>query len=279
MPRKLPFPNIDDIALLNTYIEERNQPNRTYFEGYCDSWRERYEEYIMNIGNPSNITFSEVRTVDKTKFINLYESPTGTIKRDIIDKIEDHDLSYCPFCGGLGVPDTLDHFLPKDEYPEYSVFSKNLIPCCDSCNRKKSTKTVDENGEKMFFHPYYDDINNYEIYKLKILPPYDAPNFTLKVGTRLPRDIKQIAKIQIKKLKIKKRFRKYFRGEYINLKKDAIDNKERGDRPLRELLNLFLEKAQRKGKNYWDTVFYNAILYNEDLLEYLIALEEEDYAT
>ena len=57
MPSQLLFPDIDDIALLNTYIEERNRPNRTYFENYRDSWSERYEEYIINFGNPSNYSF------------------------------------------------------------------------------------------------------------------------------------------------------------------------------------------------------------------------------
>ncbi len=277
MPTKLAVPVINDTALMDTYIEERNQPNRTYFENYKDSWNERYEEYIINHGNPSSIAFSNVEAVDKTKFINLYKSPTGTIESDIIDKIEDHDLSYCPFCSGMGVPDTLDHFLPKDDYPEYSIFSKNLIPACDSCNRLKSTKTVDDNGEKMFFHPYYDNINAYEIYKLDILPPYDiAPDFTLEINPAIPEDIRYIAEKQIRELKVEKRFRKHFKGEYKRLKKEVLKNKENANILLVDLVNIFYSKAQGVSMNFWDTVIYKAVLANDDLLAYLDALEEEN---
>ncbi len=277
MPTKLNLPVIDDNALMDTYIGERNQPNRTYFENYKDLWSARYGEYTINLGNPSNITFSDIQAADKTKFINLYKSPTGTIENDIIDQIDDHNLSFCPFCSGMGVPDTLDHFLPKDDYPEYSIFSKNLIPACDSCNRAKSTKTVDDNGEKMFFHPYYDDINAYEIYKLDILPPYDiAPDFTLIINPAIPEDIRAIAENQIKELKVKKRFRKHFKGEYKRLKKEVLKNKANANIPLVALINIFYSKAQGVSINFWDTVIYRAVLANNDLMEYLDTLEEEN---
>ena len=64
----------------------------------------------------------------------------------------------CPFCG-ISEASTLDHYLPKEIHPFYSVYSKNLVPCCPQCNSHKSTKIVDEQvGVRRFLHPYYDPI-------------------------------------------------------------------------------------------------------------------------
>lgn len=37
----------------------------------------------------------------------------------------------------LNEVNTLDHLLPKEEFPEYSVNPKNLFPCCSRCNSYK----------------------------------------------------------------------------------------------------------------------------------------------
>jgi len=42
----------------------------------------------------------------------------------------------CPRCGGSR-PGTLDHHLPKSDYPEFAVYPKNLLACCQECNGKK----------------------------------------------------------------------------------------------------------------------------------------------
>jgi len=270
MPSKLDIPSIDDIALLDSIIAERRNPNKTFFEGYKPAWVNRYEEYENNNGNPEVVSSSTIVASDKNKFINLYENHKGVITKEIIELLREHELSYCPFCSGLGVPDTLDHFLPKDIYPEYSIFSKNLIPSCDSCNRAKSTKVLDANGEKMFFHPYYDEIKDEDIYILDILPPYDkAPDFKLTVNDKLSNRIKNIAENQINQLKVESRFRKYFRGEYKRLKKEVLKNNNHGKIDLKKLLNIFYNKGLLVGINYWDTIFYKSVLGNDDLLDYL----------
>ncbi|USN55667.1 MAG: HNH endonuclease [Candidatus Peribacteria bacterium] len=43
---------------------------------------------------------------------------------------------FCPYCN-LEWTNEIDHYIPKKEYPEYSVLNINLIPICTSCNKKK----------------------------------------------------------------------------------------------------------------------------------------------
>ncbi len=71
---------------------------------------------------------------------------------------------YCPICG-LHECEEMDHYLPRDEmeYPEYSAHLSNLIPLCHSCNNKKSTKFLDEKGNRLFFNAFYDILQDRRI--------------------------------------------------------------------------------------------------------------------
>lgn len=93
-----------------------------------------------------------------------------------IEKLrEAHDLDCCPMCGGTGVTQ-LDHVLPKAQYPEFAVFSFNLVPTCGDCNRRRSNK-----GRRYHFvHPYFDTTLLDDLrMKVTFRPPYDTVRFML----------------------------------------------------------------------------------------------------
>ena len=60
----------------------------------------------------------------------------------------------CPYCD-LTEARQIDHYLPKDKYPEFSVALRNLIPCCADCNNLKRTSGLDAKGARIF-HAYVD---------------------------------------------------------------------------------------------------------------------------
>ncbi|RDV05220.1 HNH endonuclease [Undibacter mobilis] len=62
----------------------------------------------------------------------------------------------CPMCG-QGKVSTLDHYLPKSRYAQYSIFAKNLVPCCRDCNTEKRVLVAASAGDQAF-HPYFDDV-------------------------------------------------------------------------------------------------------------------------
>lgn len=62
----------------------------------------------------------------------------------------------CPLCGQR-VVSTLDHFLPKADFPSLVVVPLNLIPACSDCNKAKLDKVPPCEGEQTL-HPYYDDV-------------------------------------------------------------------------------------------------------------------------
>jgi hypothetical protein len=64
----------------------------------------------------------------------------------------------CPFCSH-GVVKSLDHYLPKRQYPILAVVPVNLVPSCMDCNKRKLA-TAPRSAEECLLHPYYDDVEN-----------------------------------------------------------------------------------------------------------------------
>ncbi|MDH7971278.1 hypothetical protein QH494_03720 [Sphingomonas sp. AR_OL41] len=65
------------------------------------------------------------------------------------------DPNICPYCL-LRQPTSLDHFLPKDFFPEFSVLAWNLVYVCDPCNRKKGNRFVV--APRDVINPYFDEM-------------------------------------------------------------------------------------------------------------------------
>lgn len=77
--------------------------------------------------------------------------------RDLYDKIKNSAPNgICPLCGQRTVS-TLDHFLPKSDFPSLVVLPLNLIPACSDCNKAKLDKVPSQESEQTL-HPYYDDV-------------------------------------------------------------------------------------------------------------------------
>jgi len=63
----------------------------------------------------------------------------------------------CPYCD-IGVVQSLDHYLPKEKFPVYSVAPFNLVASCSWCQTEKGTYSPNSEGEQIL-HPYFDDLN------------------------------------------------------------------------------------------------------------------------
>lgn len=128
-----------------------NECNRSTIRPLETSFKARFEEYRNTHGSPECIANSPVQFIaQKTKLIGMYESGLHTCG-DIKDEIYFNGLLTCPYCGNIGTPDTIDHYLPKADYPEFSIFSDNLVPSCFHCNNNRKDKP----NIKETMHPYF----------------------------------------------------------------------------------------------------------------------------
>ncbi len=88
----------------------------------------------------------------------------------------------CPFCGGIGRPRNLDHFMPKAHFPQFSVLPLNLIPSCRDCNMDGKGQAFAETAEKQILHPFLDAPHFFEeqwLFARYITENGDEPNTIL----------------------------------------------------------------------------------------------------
>lgn len=93
---------------------------------------------------------------DLNKLYDQYLVPEAKPGRKIYSDIFNAAQEECPFCGGIGLPKTLDHFLPQGKHPAFSVLPYNLVPSCRDCNMGEKGQFVPKSAAEVFLHPYAD---------------------------------------------------------------------------------------------------------------------------
>lgn len=81
----------------------------------------------------------------KGQYEKTYKGKVHYYLRDSLMK----DVYKCPYCS-INQPSTLDHYMPKSDYPALSMCRLNLVPMCPECNRKKNDYPYGD-----FIHSYY----------------------------------------------------------------------------------------------------------------------------
>lgn len=100
-------------------------------------------------------------SLENEHMVKLYEyclcrCGCGDVYNTIIN-LAKSPLIQCPFCGGIGDPTQLDHFLPKTRYGHFSVLPYNLIPICKDCNTEYKKEFFPISKDEQLIHPYLDD--------------------------------------------------------------------------------------------------------------------------
>ncbi|MBH8574780.1 HNH endonuclease [Nostocaceae cyanobacterium CENA369] len=85
--------------------------------------------------------FENYRKYDYWRYINGdYECGTTQESKDWV---KDHSDCYCPICGdnySTKGGKTIDHKLPRSQYPWLSIEFKNLWVICKFCNQEKGDR-------------------------------------------------------------------------------------------------------------------------------------------
>lgn len=106
-------------------------------------------------GRDDPIIHGTLRKSDLTALYSQYFVPPNKPARKIYEEIKVSAKGKCPLCGGIGHVRTLDHYLPKANFPLYSVLPANLVPCCRDCNSDKlNSFSATKDGQTI--HPYFD---------------------------------------------------------------------------------------------------------------------------
>ncbi|UQA72236.1 hypothetical protein [Stenotrophomonas maltophilia] len=152
--KKLPLPAYDDAA---AFVELSKNSRLSSFPDLLpvvNAIKAGYLSYVRAGGNPALVRIPEISERVGGRIKAHYSSPCACLSHiDEMRELTAHNV--CPMCGSFH-SGTLDHYLPKGDYPAFSIFSANLVPAC-MCNSKRGNILLGEDEGERVLHPYFDD--------------------------------------------------------------------------------------------------------------------------
>ena len=140
-------------------VDDKDEPGKGLLKGLAQTIRNRYTEYAVKVANLQTLLPSALGREARIACRSCYDSPElwKSVINDAVRGLQPNELrGRCPYCG-TAPPDTLDHYVPRSRFPEFSVLTRNLIPCCGRCNLLKREKWL-RDGQRVCLNVYYDTL-------------------------------------------------------------------------------------------------------------------------
>ena len=265
--RKIPSLELDDQKVFDDIAAAKRQPRQKYLKAIRANVLLAYSNYknaAPDIGNLPAVVLTALQSKALIHAFEVETAPMLQLRCDLFDRVS---VARCPFCG-ISESSTLDHYLPNELNPQFAIFSKNLVPCCGICNTRKRDLILDENNAvRLFLHPYFDNIPQARFIEIDVnlLPNAMTLRYRLvrPTGVKL-REFKQL-KSHFQLLGLADRYRRmsleHLRTQYVALAR-LYGNTGRASRVEKSLSREAKRYEENYGNNYWLTVLYYTLAYN-----------------
>ena len=252
-------------TIATTLLKRRNFKRFGLNRKGKDTSKNKLFEFYKNIIKDKNITLNgkilklkdiliaDYNTINliinenkKTTFSKIEKELANKYYKDFRNKwayilLKQLNISVCPYCNRNYIVNfskdkttaQLDHFFDKSTYPYLAISIYNLIPCCGTCNQRKSSKKVN------IFYPYLESFN-------------DSAKFSY-LGIKT-------------KDKLEKESIDFFNPNRIKFEIKAINNKEKVDENI-EVFNL--QNLYEEHKDIISELLQKSIIYNDSYIDEL----------
>ncbi|MEO8240581.1 MAG: HNH endonuclease [Flavobacterium sp.] len=209
---------------------------------------------------------------DKIDLLKLYKYDNSVIQKlnEKVTTLEGNRLiNTCQNCT-INEINSLDHIVPKDEFPEFSVNPRNLFPSCSKCNGHKSY-VWRENNKSVFLNLYIDNLPEEQY--LFCNPTFDGDKITLKFTVENKFDIEQnlfdLIYNHYTRLHLPKRFRKNSHDTIYELSKEInkYTSKISKDELIKTIKEDIIEDKRYYGFNYWKAIIKETLINDEQYLD------------
>lgn len=209
-----------------------------------------------------DIILGNVTKKELTETYSSYMVGKGKSARVIYDfLLSQSPLGKCPFCG-FGHATTLDHYLPKAKYPQFSVLPFNLVPSCKDCNTGKRT-AIATTAKDQSLHPYFDHQNFIEDQWLYAKVRETKPAtiyFFVKAPDQWDDISKERVKAHFKAFKLDSRYSVEAGNELVSLRDILVQYCQLfGSNWVRSHLQIEAESSANQHSNSWQTAMYQAL--------------------
>jgi hypothetical protein len=267
--RSLASPVVDDADLLEKLVKFRRK-SAAVIKPHAKAARDRYELYDASRGNPWIVLEQPAFDDARDAFHGEYKKATNPLQ--YIAQLREWSDGACPVCGATG-NGTLDHYLPKGKYPEFSFYSKNLVPACFNCNTQRREKLRGLAADQRPIHPYFDALPEERMLRIEVLPPLEAPAF-VALAVNVPAQLIEAVSWHIENVVVPAGLFKHCETLWAQLANapgkfiSATDDLERA----REKMATLAAQANHLGKsvNTWSGAFFACISDSDVALQHLL---------
>lgn len=254
--RGIPGLAADDVVIFDGIAAAKQEPRRTRLRSARGVVLAAYDSYSLAAPNLGGLVEATLQARQKDALKHAYSVETKPMIALRVDLLDRPEAARCPFCG-ISESSTLDHYLPKERYPEFAVFSQNLVPCCGVCNPLKRDRILNEGTDvRMFLHPCFDPVpdSDFLVVRVRFLEDALILNFRVVRPAAMSEQTFQQLRSHFDKLDLADRYRRmsleYLGSQYRALSRayGHAEDSERVSEKLRELADDF--KADY-GRNHW----------------------------
>ena len=212
------------------------------------------------------IALGEVTKKELKDVYSLHMVERAKPARAIYDSLlSQSHLGKCPFCG-FGQASTLDHYLPKAKYPQFSVLPFNLVPSCKDCNTGKST-AIATTAEGQSLHPYFDHQNFIDDQWLYAKVRETKPA-TIYFFVKAPEQWDDISKERVKAhfnaFKLNSRYSVEAGNELVSLRDVLVNYCQLfGSEWVRKHLEIEANSSASQHSNSWKTAMLQALVASD----------------
>ncbi|MBI1416594.1 MAG: hypothetical protein GC146_05155 [Limimaricola sp.] len=228
-----------------------------------------YEDAAPEVGELDEAPLTDPQKEAMRHAFTVETQPMTALRGDLLKRIS---VARCPFCG-ISESSTLDHYLPKEQYPEFSIFPKNLVPSCAVCNTRKRDRIMDEGTNvRMFLHPCCDVIPDTAFLAVHTRMEADALilSYRLTRPAGMALQTFQHLRSHFNELDLADRYRRmgleHLGGQYPALCR-AYGPGEDAGRVAEKLIEGAEDFEEVSGPNYWVAKLYRSLAGNEDFCD------------
>lgn len=268
----------DPKELFDTVLIRKSRRNKEKLESIKEIVFNRYDEYLDKKNILEDIKDSpecckEMKDTLKGCYTRDKEYEVGIVTSNIISMQTSSVQSKCPHCG-LSEPDTIDHYLPKDIFPEFSILPINLVPMCGRCNNIKNTDWK-INGYRNSIHFYFDTFIDKKFLYCKLeyrskVNTIPIPKFYFQKHEEMNDTQFIIAKNHFDTFKLYERYSKQIVETISSTYEECIESGLGIDINKRTIGARIKSKIRRHGVNYWEVCVLEAILDSEEFWNNII---------
>ena len=268
--KNLELPNIDNVKLWEDIVSHRRIVSRELLKSYKRKVIDRYTDYEKNFTSLDSIkplttsTWSAV----KDELTGLYGDNVEfkKTKKVLFNTVK------CPYCT-LSRPNTLDHYFDKSDYPEFSVFTPNLVPCCSECNGLKGTIVFDDKNKRPFIHFYLDNLPDYKFLFVRFNLINQIPEVSIEFCFKEDEPMKDQIQSHFARLNLINKYKEVI-NEKISIIIGEIQMAKRDGDDItvicRTLTNRYISFVNNLGENYWETCMYEGVLSSDGFIESIV---------